>query len=208
MTVKRALWIASGILAALASTVAILLAIDPDPEPRDRLRHRAERSGGADRPASWLPQDHGRCRELDLVLVDRSCSTPVHLRRPQFASREPVSRVGSGSRLECPSLSQLENGKIRKPPPNVLHGWALDIFKILSIISGSRGPRIYGRAREGKQLERPKGTSESRRQVTPDTSPLRQPDESRAQSWIPREPALAAPPHPVAGSLPTISDAS
>lgn len=62
---KRALWIVGGILAALAFAAVLFLAIDPDPEPDGPIGR------GLAAPGQWS------VRKLDLVLVDRSRSTPA-----------------------------------------------------------------------------------------------------------------------------------
>src|SRR4029453_12878366 len=63
--VKGALWITGGILATLGMALVILLMVDPDPEPAGPIGRELAA------PSQWSVQ------ELDLVLVDRSCSTPA-----------------------------------------------------------------------------------------------------------------------------------
>lgn len=72
---KRTLWIVGGILAAFALAVATVLALDPDPEPPGPIGRELAA------PGQWA------VRELDLVLVDRSRSTPASAERPASPER-------------------------------------------------------------------------------------------------------------------------
>jgi transcriptional regulator with XRE-family HTH domain len=62
-----------------------------------------------------LPGFNGRPNELGAVLADLRTAKGLSLRKVEEATDKAVSNA---------YLSQLENGKIRKPSPNVLHSLA------------------------------------------------------------------------------------
>jgi transcriptional regulator with XRE-family HTH domain len=62
-----------------------------------------------------LPGFNGRPNELGAVLADLRTAKGLSLREVEEATDKAVSNA---------YLSQLENGKIRKPSPNVLHSLA------------------------------------------------------------------------------------
>jgi transcriptional regulator with XRE-family HTH domain len=62
-----------------------------------------------------LPGFNGRPNELGAVLADLRTAKGLSLREVEEATGKAVSNA---------YLSQLENGKIRKPSPNVLHSLA------------------------------------------------------------------------------------
>ena len=62
-----------------------------------------------------LPGFNGRPNELGVVLADLRTAKGLSLRKVEEATDKAVSNA---------YLSQLENGKIKKPSPNVLHSLA------------------------------------------------------------------------------------
>jgi len=70
---------------------------------------------GGRRPRRKRPEFVGRPNELGAVLADLRKAKGLSLREVEEATGKAVSN---------PYLSQLENGKIKKPSPNVLHSLA------------------------------------------------------------------------------------
>jgi transcriptional regulator with XRE-family HTH domain len=73
-------------------------------------------TNGSRRPRrKALPGFNGRPNELGAVLADLRTAKGLSLRKVEEATDKAVSNA---------YLSQLENGKIKKPSPNVLHSLA------------------------------------------------------------------------------------
>jgi transcriptional regulator with XRE-family HTH domain len=73
------------------------------------------RNGGKKRPRRKRSGFVGRPSELGALLADLRTAKGLSLREVEEATGKAVSN---------PYLSQLENGRIRKPSPNVLHSLA------------------------------------------------------------------------------------
>ena len=72
-------------------------------------------TNGGKRPRRKPPEFVGRPNELGAVLADLRTAKGLSLREVEEATGKAVSNA---------YLSQLENGKIQKPSPNVLHSLA------------------------------------------------------------------------------------
>jgi transcriptional regulator with XRE-family HTH domain len=72
-------------------------------------------NGGRRPRRKALPGFNGRPNELGAVLADLRTAKGLSLRKVEEATDKAVSNA---------YLSQLENGKIKKPSPNVLHSLA------------------------------------------------------------------------------------
>lgn len=81
---------------------------------------RVERAGRARAGRSGLAERSGRASALGVLLADLRRAKRLSLRDVEAATEKAVSNA---------YLSQLENGRIRKPSPNVLHDLA-DVYAV------------------------------------------------------------------------------
>jgi transcriptional regulator with XRE-family HTH domain len=109
------------------------------------LRHMTD--GGRRRRRKARPTFKGRTNELGALLADLRVAKGLSLREVEEATDKAVSNA-------C--LSQLENGKIKKPSPNVLHSLA-EVYAVpyeALMEKAGCGGSFFARARVGLRIRR------------------------------------------------------